>query len=132
MKRLLLLTFVLTMAGLLSVDCTRESSEAAKGAIKDAGGMVAESAKKVGEDTKAVAGTIESATTDATITAAVKMKLVKDASVSAMDIDVDTKDGMVTLSGEVSSKAEVDKAVELASSVSGVKMVHSNLAIHKK
>ncbi len=38
-------------------------------------------------------------TSDATITAAVKMKFASDKAVDALKIDVDTKDGHVTLTG---------------------------------
>jgi osmotically-inducible protein OsmY len=43
------------------------------------------------------------------------------------DINVDTKDGAVTLSGTVPSAPLKDKAKEIASGVSGVKSVQDKL-----
>jgi hyperosmotically inducible protein len=57
------------------------------------------------------------------------MKLANDDLTDALDIDVDTSHGMVTLKGSVSSQAEADRAVELARTVDGVKDVQSQLHI---
>ena len=46
---------------------------------------------------------ISNATADARVTAAIKAKLVRDPDLSAWDIHVSTSDGVVTLSGTVSS-----------------------------
>jgi osmotically-inducible protein OsmY len=83
----------------------------------------------VGEGTKEAAEQVAGGATDASITAAVKMKMADDPLVGAFDIDVDTSEGNVTLNGKVKSKAEADKAVQIARSVDGVKSVKSNLVI---
>jgi hyperosmotically inducible periplasmic protein len=85
--------------------------------------------EKVGDKTEDVAEKVGEKTADATITSAVKMKLAKDKTVSAHNIDVDTKDGNVTLTGNVKSKTEADQAVALAKSVEGVKSVTPHLTI---
>lgn len=64
---------------------------------------------------------------DAAITAAVKSKLAADATLAASVINVETKDGVVTLGGTVNSAADVSKAATLAQSVDGVKSVTNNL-----
>lgn len=66
---------------------------------------------------------------DATITAAVKSKLVADTVVGGLKIDVDTKDGVVTLTGPVKSQNEKDTAVRIARETSGVRDVHDNLVM---
>ncbi len=66
---------------------------------------------------------------DASITGEIKTKYVQDETVSAFDINVDTYNGNVTLSGSVSSPEEVQKAVGIAHSVKGVKMVTSELTV---
>jgi hyperosmotically inducible protein len=66
---------------------------------------------------------------DATITAGVKLKFAKDDLVRAYKIDVDTKDGMVTLTGTVKSEAEAKRAIALAESEEGVKRVSSVLQV---
>ena len=69
------------------------------------------------------------AITDAAVTTAVKAKFLADTAVSGLKIDVDTKDGVVTLNGTVSSKAEADHAVSVARGTDGVKRVINNLQI---
>ena len=69
------------------------------------------------------------AVTDAAITSAVKAKFLADTTVKGLRIDVDTSNGMVTLNGNVTSRAEADRAMTLARSTDGVKSVHSNLKI---
>src|ERR1700753_2095718 len=72
---------------------------------------------------------ISDATADARVTAAVKAKLVKDPDLSAWDIHVSTTDGVVTLSGTVSSADQVGKAMELALDTDGASQVISTLQV---
>ncbi len=85
----------------------------------------------VGEGTKEAAQQVNQVATDASITAAVKMKMADDPDVAAMDINVDTTDGVVTLNGAVQSSAVAQKAVGIAKSVDGVKSVKSNLTVRR-
>ena len=64
---------------------------------------------------------------DAAITAKVKSAIKAEPGLKSTDINVDTKDGAVTLSGTVPSAPLKDKAKEIASGVSGVKSVQDNL-----
>jgi hyperosmotically inducible protein len=64
---------------------------------------------------------------DATITARVKTALLNDPQVAAMKIDVDTTQGVVTMSGTVKNKAEEARAIQLAKQTPGVKDVKSTL-----
>ncbi len=66
---------------------------------------------------------------DATITTRVKTALLNDPDVNATRIDVSTTAGVVTLSGDVRSKSEADRAVQVAHGVQGVKDVRSALKI---
>jgi hyperosmotically inducible protein len=63
------------------------------------------------------------AQTDPGITTAVKTKLAADDTVRANDINVDTKNGVVTLKGEVQSAAAKTRAIELAKATNGVRDV---------
>ena len=85
----------------------------------------------VGEGAKEAAQQVGQTATDASITAAVKMKMADDPTVSASEINVDTTDGKVTLNGTVQNSAEEGKAVDLAKSVDGVKSVKSNLVVRR-
>jgi hyperosmotically inducible protein len=66
---------------------------------------------------------------DPAITAKVKTELIKDTTIQGRKIDVDTVEGVVTLSGVVRTRAEADSAVRIASGVSGVIRVTDNLQI---
>ena len=64
---------------------------------------------------------------DAAITAKVKTAIMAEPGLKATDINVDTKDAVVTLTGTVDSAPLKDKAKQIASGVSGVKSVQDNL-----
>src|SRR5262245_55700965 len=66
---------------------------------------------------------------DAAITAAVKSRLAADPDVAALNIDVDTLEGVVTLSGQVNSAAERTEAVQIAAGTDDVVRVVNNLQI---
>ena len=68
---------------------------------------------------------------DAVITAAVKTRLLEDPRVKGLRIDVDTREGVVFLTGSVRSKEESDRAVEVARGTEHVKDVKPNLIISK-
>jgi len=66
---------------------------------------------------------------DATTTAAVKTKLIGNGNTKGLEIDVDTKDDVVTLSGRVNSDAEKDLAEQIAKNTRDVDEVHNNLVV---
>jgi hyperosmotically inducible protein len=67
---------------------------------------------------------------DSLVTAKIKAEMLKDPGVSAMSIRVDTDDkGVVQLSGTAKSKAEADKAAQIAKSVNGVSAVQNNITV---
>lgn len=65
---------------------------------------------------------------DAWITTKVKAMLLKDSGLAGLKVDVDTKDGVVTLSGHAKSGQQIDQAVRIASGIKGVKEVRNELA----
>lgn len=75
--------------------------------------------------------------TDTEITAKVKgvylrEKLFGDKPVSVWDVEVETEDGVVYLSGTVDTLEEQENAVKLAESVSGVVRVESEITVVKR
>ena len=64
--------------------------------------------------------------TDGWITTKVKAELMETKGVSSFDINVTTNNGVVTLSGNVDSKAQVQKAVAVAKGIKGVHDVDSS------
>ena len=73
--------------------------------------------------------TVDTTIDDATITARVKTALLNDPQVGAMKIDVDTTQGVVTLSGIVKSQADAARAIQLAKQAAGGNDVKSALQI---
>jgi len=68
---------------------------------------------------------------DASITAQVKMTLLYHRSTSAIKTKVETKDGVVTLTGEAQNEAETHLATKLANDVNGVKEVKNQMTVIK-
>lgn len=66
---------------------------------------------------------------DLLVTAAVKTALLNDRQVEGVRIDVETLEGVVTLSGVVPTEAGERRAIELARAVNGVVDVKSKLRI---
>ena len=64
---------------------------------------------------------------DATLTGKVKASIASDSRLSTAPVNVETKDGVVTLTGTVNSAADKSRAEQLARSVEGVKSVTNNL-----
>ncbi len=81
----------------------------------------------LGKD-KRPAGVIAS---DALITSSVKTALFQDDDIKALDINVDTYEGQVTLIGHVTSPALIDRAINIAKATKGVTSVKSHLVVIK-
>ena len=69
---------------------------------------------------------------DTVITTKVKAELIKDKSTKAHEINVETKNGVVSLNGAVASDAERAKAELDARTVKGVVDVTNNLRVAAK
>ncbi len=82
---------------------------------------------KLGTDQK----TVGEAFDDSMITASIKTRLMEDRQVRALNVDVDTNLGEVTLSGFVRSKEEIDRAVIISKGVRGVNKVVSLLKVRQ-
>jgi osmotically-inducible protein OsmY len=76
--------------------------------------------------------TVPETVTDPAITAALKTSLLADPSVGGLKIDVDTKDSVVTLSGNVATADEKARAEEIAKGTRGVTSVVNQLKIAPK
>jgi len=59
----------------------------------------------------------------------VRIDLASDIDVKGGDLQVDVKDGVVTLSGTKESQAQKDKAGKIAKRVKGVKKVVNNIEV---
>lgn len=66
---------------------------------------------------------------DAAITAKVETALIRDDSLDAIDINIETYKGVVQLSGFVDSREDVREAEDVAREVAGVVDVQNNLEV---
>ena len=66
---------------------------------------------------------------DSVITAKVKAAVLNEPSLKSAEINVETFKGVVQLSGFVSSQSAIDKAVEVARGVKGVKSVKNDMRV---
>jgi hyperosmotically inducible protein len=66
---------------------------------------------------------------DSWITTKIKSKLAADPEVAASNVDVDTNEGVVTLSGRVENEENRQEALELARETEGVKSVRDMLEV---
>jgi hyperosmotically inducible periplasmic protein len=100
-----------------------EVKQDAKNATASAGAAVSNAA----QDTKAMGATAGEKIDDASITAKVNASLATDKDLSAIKIDVDTQNGVVTLSGPAPSATARERASEIARGVKGVSSVNNQL-----
>jgi len=77
----------------------------------------------------AAALAVACAQSDAGITTKIKSKLAADPTVKASQIDVDTKNKVVTLNGTVDTQAAKDQAILIARQTPGVADVVDNLTV---
>ena len=69
------------------------------------------------------------ALSDAAITASIKTDILKDPDLSVLKIDVDTKDGVVSLNGLAANDAARERATSIAQGTKGVREVHNHLVV---
>lgn len=89
---------------------------------REVGAAVADKTRDLSARAREVAG-------DGALTAKIKSKMALDDSVKALNINVDTVDGVVQLTGTVQSQQEREKALALARDTVGVKEVRDGLTV---
>lgn len=111
---------------------TKEAATKTKDATVKAGEKTKDAAEKAGEKTKDVAGTTGEVINDSWITTKISADFVNEDALKGSDINVDTKDHIVTLKGTVVSAAGKARAEEIAKTTKGVKHVVNTLTIGPK
>lgn len=96
----------------------REGAQDARSAV----GAATDAARDAGEKAVVVLD-------DTAITAAVSAGLAKDPDLSALRVDVETKNGVVTLQGPAPSETARTRASEIALGVKGVSSVNNQLVV---
>jgi hyperosmotically inducible protein len=96
-------------------------------AVATAGQAGADMAKRAGQEisqkTADAAKTAQEALGDGALTAKIKAKMALDDRVKALDLNIDTRDGVVTVTGKVKTSAERERALSLARETNGVRQV---------
>ena len=108
-----------------AVVSTERAANTAKAEVKEA-------AKEVQSAASQATSSMKTSTQDSVITTKVNAELVKDPSLSAMKINVDTSEGRVVLKGSAPSDSARARATLLASAIEGVKNVDNQLVIEVK
>ena len=103
---------------------------ATTGTVKDTTD-VKNDAREIKDDARSAARQTAEAVDDSWITTKIQSKFFLDDDVRARTIDVDTKNGTVTLKGSVESEGERQHALSIARSTDGVTMVHDSLAVDR-
>ncbi|WP_049871314.1 BON domain-containing protein [Ramlibacter tataouinensis] len=108
---------------------TQEAASKTKEATAEARTSVMGAAGAAKEKTQAAGERVGAKVDDAQITTSVKSGLAADKNLSATQIDVDTRDGVVTLKGTAPSAAAKSRANEIARNVKDVKSVNNQLTV---
>ncbi|MEO8486733.1 MAG: BON domain-containing protein [Betaproteobacteria bacterium] len=119
-KRMTLLAAMMAAAGLMAAGCGERSAERV-------GTSIDRTTSKVAASTEAAVDKAASAVGDAAITGSVKTALIAEPGLKALEINVDTAGGIVTLTGTVDSSANKARAVQVAQAVTGVVSVVDRL-----
>lgn len=114
--------------------CVKEAKAAETRAKADAKAQMQTSAASKPATEKSTASTSNNESPgkyvdDAVITAKVKAAVLQEPSLKSAEINVETSKGRVQLSGFVRSRADINKAAELAKGVKGVKSVKNDMIL---
>jgi len=88
-----------------------------------------EDTRDLGQQAQTAAQSAKQAIDDAALEAKVKTALSTRKGIKASDIDVEAKNGAVTLKGDVDTQAQADLAVQVADGTEGVRSVTNRLML---
>jgi hyperosmotically inducible periplasmic protein len=121
---------VTTLAIVFAAGCDRKTSTESTGDRADGTAERAgEKMDRAATDMSREADKAGDKMSDAAITAKVKTAIIAEPGLKAMQIDVDTVNGVVTLTGTVDAPQLIDQARQVAQSVEGVKSVNNRLTV---
>ena len=90
---------------------------------------VRETGAEIADGARVAGSRVVEAVEDGALTAKIKSKMALDDHVKARDIDVDTSDGLITLTGTLHSEAERERAVQLTLQTAGVQTIIDALVV---
>lgn len=131
MKTLTKITSVVAVSAmvLLGAGCDRKENTTAGEKVDNAVANTKQETKDAGNYIENKTENAVQAIDDTAITTALKGKYVLDDELKAHDINVDTLNGVVTLSGAAPSAAAIERATTIAKTVDGVKDVQNQLTV---
>jgi len=106
--------------------------ESTQNAATDATRNTQSAGNEIKQEASQAGAAIADGAADMTITTKVKTALAGDAQLSALAINVDTTNKVVTLTGPAPTRAASDRAGALAQAVDGVTKVKNQLAVSGK
>ena len=121
-KRTTLLAALVAAVALTSAGCNRQSPETVGQKVDRATDKVATTTERATKETAVVVD-------DAAITTKVKSAVFAEPGLKTLQINVDTKDGRVTLAGTVDNAELKQRATKVAGAVEGVKSVSDQLTV---
>ncbi|MES2481128.1 MAG: BON domain-containing protein [Pseudomonadota bacterium] len=107
----------------------REAAKDVREASRDAASSANQAASSAATAVMGAAGRVGEKVDDMQITARVNAGLAADKDLSALRIDVDTRDGVVTLMGTAPSASAKARAEEIARNAKDVKSVNNKLGV---
>jgi starvation-inducible outer membrane lipoprotein len=119
-----LATAMLASLALLAAGCDQPNRNA-----ETAGQKIDRATDKMAAATKDATAKTADAADDVAVTTKVKAALFAEPGLKTLQINVDTKDAVVTLEGSVDSDTLRQRAVQIASSTNGVKQVVDKLVV---
>lgn len=108
-----------------------QATESAKEAVDQARTAVLDSVDGAKQSAERVNDTLARDSDDMAITASVSAGLLKDPDLSALKIDVDTRNGVVSMYGPAPTAAARDRATTIARAVKGVASVNNELTVKR-
>jgi hyperosmotically inducible protein len=116
---------------LAGADTGRRADGTVADAGRSTGDAVRDAGRAIGQDAREAGRAVADKAKDATITTEVNTLLARDNQLSALKIDVDTREGQVVLSGTAPTDAARSRAADLARSVGGVLGVDNRLQVRQ-
>ena len=105
--------------------------DATKASVTSASVALREGADQAKAAAKNVADNVTAGSEDAAISASVTAGLMKDPDLSALKIDIDTKQGVVSLYGPAPSETARMRATNIVSAVKGVSGINNQLTVKR-
>ena len=112
--------------------CSRDDSRAAGQGVDKAIGELKSQGAAAKTAAQGAANTATSSAVDAAITVKVNAAIVADTRLKVMKVNVDTKDGRVTLMGSAPDAGSRDTATALVKAVEGVVVVDNQLRVETR